>query len=1042
MHSDATKTSQANIAAKNAWGTKKRETLFVESVVSSGGARGSGASYITTNTRSTNNVQGDIVATGLNSDLAIEGQGMFVVADSTTSSKLYTRRGDFRQDELGYWKNGAGYLLYANKLDRNEKPIKDMELLDSLSAVNFSDSKGNPKATTTLSIAMNLNSKQSLLKGPGIRAFVNKTGKNSSSSFARDGVLFSERTPSVGSLSIGDRFNFRASPPAFPKIFEYGGLAIGRAPTATNPIFGATDVGSKFTLRPVGAAPSNNTVADGSSLTITVGLESYTFTVSLAGADPQNKTFNSIRSLQQAINSVGGLNSGIDTNNNIYIAASNPNTSLTFTDTGQPGLKNLLGLADVQDINNLPPAPGGETIERFNSLYSLNQAINREQGTYKLSATIDGGALKINSLTSQDTFQVNGESLGVRSFSSATLGDGTEKGRAAIRITSAAHGLKTGDLLNMKGISGPGTLTPDGIYAVGTVDNDQFEIYCVTSTPGDTNQANAVLSANLAATALNPAANASWQKIPGQRFNSVQANITASAAGGATAGDDAGRVTITAPAVHNLVVGDVVWISGGGKYHVGANDIKLPDGYYVVQATGGGGATFDIKTYDTAAGVVFPAAGVLTYQKVGKVDNAGVSTAFTTPAGITTFDTTRLFSTATNGLAIGDNKVALHVSNHNYSAGEQISFQGLPVPYVIDGVTIRNDFNYVVDIASTADVIILQIPAGDGVIAAATGNGTYSSTANTPLIFNAGPDFRINNVNQLYKYFNSADSLLAGDIPPVPKLATYDANNPDKSLFGNLSLQGNGIDYYTVPISLYDSLGESFVLQLRFAKLSEVPTIRWAVEIGTVADANGVLDIVTPRRDGQIANGEITFDENGIFQTAGGLDIPIAGIKRKNGSADINLQIDWKNQLSSVKGTPISQNGSANNVELIQSDGQAAGNLVNLEVNDEGYIIGIFDSGEILKLYQIPLALFANVNGLRASVGGAFEVTGDSGDLLLKSAATGGAGKVLSGVLEAANVDTTEELLNLQDLSNDIRANARATNVTNKNIQTILSEIQ
>ena len=60
---------------------------------------------------------------------------------------------------------------------------------------------------------------------------------------------------------------------------------------------------------------------------------------------------------------------------------------------------------------------------------------------------------------------------------------------------------------------------------------------------------------------------------------------------------------------------------------------------------------------------------------------------------------------------------------------------------------------------------------------------------------------------------------------------------------------------------------------------------------------------------------------------------------------------------------------------------------------------------------------------------------------LLKEAGIGGAGRTLGGVLEASNVDTTEELLKVQELSNSIRANARVAAIDNENFKTILSEI-
>jgi flagellar hook protein FlgE len=66
-----------------------------------------------------NTIQGAIKSTGVQTNMALSGGGLFVVAQndgsatspSFTGQSLYTRRGDFAQDANGYLVNGAGYYL-------------------------------------------------------------------------------------------------------------------------------------------------------------------------------------------------------------------------------------------------------------------------------------------------------------------------------------------------------------------------------------------------------------------------------------------------------------------------------------------------------------------------------------------------------------------------------------------------------------------------------------------------------------------------------------------------------------------------------------------------------------------------------------------------------------------------------------------------------------------------------------------------------------------------------------------------------------------
>jgi flagellar hook protein FlgE len=226
---------------------------------------------------------------------------------------------------------------------------------------------------------------------------------------------------------------------------------------------------------------------------------------------------------------------------------------------------------------------------------------------------------------------------------------------------------------------------------------------------------------------------------------------------------------------------------------------------------------------------------------------------------------------------------------------------------------------------------------------------------------------------------------------------------------------------------------------LNFAKLA---TNKWAVEVAAQQDKDGIFDIQGLLTDnGVLRAGIIDFNTDGSVVTpVEGFDAKLQ-VQRNNGSALSEIAIDWENTLSDIQSGTVTQNKNPNNVEIVQGNGQPAGTLVNLAISPEGFVVGTFDNGESRNLYQIPLALFANVNGLTAGSNGVFEISRESGELLLKAAGVGGAGNTLGGVLEASNTDTTTELLSVQELSNTIRANARVAATEIKNIQTILSEL-
>ncbi|MGY2048597.1 flagellar hook basal-body protein [Methylobacterium sp. JK268] len=118
--SSALNTISGNIANASTPGFKGVDTRFADLLTEapSGGAAGGVAPRATLTTA----IQGTIATTGVPTNLAITGDGSFIVKQNTgttaspsfTGEALYTRRGDFTVGANGYLVNGAGdYLVGA-----------------------------------------------------------------------------------------------------------------------------------------------------------------------------------------------------------------------------------------------------------------------------------------------------------------------------------------------------------------------------------------------------------------------------------------------------------------------------------------------------------------------------------------------------------------------------------------------------------------------------------------------------------------------------------------------------------------------------------------------------------------------------------------------------------------------------------------------------------------------------------------------------------------------------------------------------------------
>ncbi|MDE1153860.1 MAG: flagellar hook protein FlgE [Micavibrio sp.] len=112
--------------------------------------------------------QGILQQSASATDIALSGNGFFVVKNGTGSGAetLFTRAGSFSEDENGALKNTAGFTLYGWPLDQNGALPAGSASPGSLVPVDLSTVTGQPKATTTGALKMNLSSDTALQPYP------------------------------------------------------------------------------------------------------------------------------------------------------------------------------------------------------------------------------------------------------------------------------------------------------------------------------------------------------------------------------------------------------------------------------------------------------------------------------------------------------------------------------------------------------------------------------------------------------------------------------------------------------------------------------------------------------------------------------------------------------------------------------------------------------------------------------------------------------------------------------------------------------------
>jgi len=109
-----------NISNSNTVGFKSSSTLFSD-VLSASISSSSGSSQVGRGTQiatvKTSFSQGSFQSTSSSTDLAIEGDGFFMVSDPASSEVLYSRNGAFGFDANGYLINASGYRVQGKDIN-------------------------------------------------------------------------------------------------------------------------------------------------------------------------------------------------------------------------------------------------------------------------------------------------------------------------------------------------------------------------------------------------------------------------------------------------------------------------------------------------------------------------------------------------------------------------------------------------------------------------------------------------------------------------------------------------------------------------------------------------------------------------------------------------------------------------------------------------------------------------------------------------------------------------------------------------------------
>ena len=272
--------------------------------------------------------------------------------------------------------------------------------------------------------------------------------------------------------------------------------------------------------------------------------------------------------------------------------------------------------------------------------------------------------------------------------------------------------------------------------------------------------------------------------------------------------------------------------------------------------------------------------------------------------------------------------------------------------------------------------------------------------------------------------------------------APYVATDPTKNMTSGVVSPN-----FNMPITIIDSKGNAHTMQAGFLKTA-INT--WSVELYVQPATDVTATGGVPTATGQIATGTLTFNGDGTLASVSPA-LQSVGISWQNGSLNSALAIGW-GTAGPIFGTPgatvigksdgISQYDSSFEAKGVTQDGIQVGQLKDISIDQDGYVVGNFDNHTTQRFYKIPLAVFRDPNTLESKTANVFAETAQSGSPLYFQANQGAAGKIVSSSLEQSTSETSTELTDMIVAQRAYEANTKVVSSTDNMLQTLTNMLK
>lgn len=344
-------------------------------------------------------------------------------------------------------------------------------------------------------------------------------------------------------------------------------------------------------------------------------------------------------------------------------------------------------------------------------------------------------------------------------------------------------------------------------------------------------------------------------------------------------------------------------------------------------------------------------------------------------------------------------------------------------------VAIQGDGFFVV---RSADDTAAVSTASDPTTALFTRAGNFRIDKNGILVTANGDRVQGWSLNTTTGVVNPSDPI--GDI--VVPIGANRAAKVTTTFNMNLNLDASAPtgSVFSVPVNVYDSLGNAHVISASFTKQAAANT--WNA---SVSSSDPAVTAIAPS-----GPWVFTFNPSGGLDTVTGAGYNPAngliegiGLTMNNGAASPQ-DVSWAPWQTIPAGAPpvgvgrLSQFAQPSAASAIFQDGLPAAQLVSVSLADGGAVLAQYSNGSQQEVARLTLASVRNPDSLVSIGNNNFRTGPGTANPVVGLAGTGGRGDIIGASLESSNVDIADEFTKLIIFQRAYSANARVITTTDE----------